>query len=286
MASSSKPTKAAASAARERALALKAQERRVQRRNYALAVAGILVVIVTVVLLFKFISSSAEVPNSGTLTNLSAADASGGILINQDGSLGGTPPDGAVRLDVYLDLMCPICNSFEEINSADLRTLREAGTIAVYYHPVAILDYYSRGSQYSTRAASALATVTEYDPEHFEAYFNALFANQPAENTTGLTNAELEEIAKGIGVPEDVVAKFKDGEFTEWVIAATDTSSVDGLQGTPWIRIEQELAITRDAWSQQGYLAAVLQYIRDNGMQAYLDEVAAAQAEPTATATP
>ena len=284
MASSPKPAKAAASAARERALALKAQERRAQRRIYALAVVGMVALIVLFAFLFKFISSSGELPDSGTLTPLSVADESGGILINQDGSLGGTPPDGAVRLDIYLDLMCPICNTFEEINGADVRSLREDGTIAVYYHPVAILDRYSRGTRYSTRAASALATVAEYDPAHFEAYFTALFESQPAENTNGLNNAKIEEIAKGIGVPDDVTAKFKDGEFTQWVIAATERASVDGLAGTPWIRIDQELDFT--GWSQAGYLSISLQIIHDDGMQAYLDQVAAAQAEPSPTATP
>jgi protein-disulfide isomerase len=284
MASSSKPTKAVASTARERALALKAQERRAQRRNYGLAIAGMLAVIVLLALLFKFIASSGELPDSGTLTTPSAADESGGILINQDGSLGGTPPDGAVRLDVYLDLMCPICYTFESMNGADVQTLREEGTIAVYYHPVAILDYKSRGSRYSTRAAAALATVAEYDPAHFEAYFAALFANQPAENTSGLKNAQIEEIAKGIGVPSDVVAKFKDGEFTQWVIDATEKASVDGLEGTPRIRVEQQLDFT--GWSQQGYLALSLQIIHDDGLQSYLDQVAAAQANPSPTATP
>jgi protein-disulfide isomerase len=284
MASSPKPAKAAASAARERALALKAQERRAQRRNYVLVIAGMLAVITLFWFLYKFISSSGALPDSGTLTPLSVADESGGILVNQDGSLGGTPADGAVRLDIYLDFMCPICNTFEEINAADVKALREDGTAAVYYHPVAILDRYSRGTRYSTRAASALATVAQYDPAHFEAYFTALFENQPAENTKGLSNSQIEEIALGVGVPEDVVARFKDGEFTQWVIAATERASVDGLAGTPWIRIEQEVDV--NGWSQAGYLSLSLQIIHDEGLQAYLDQVAAAQAEPSPTATP
>ena len=284
MASSPKPTKAAASVARERAQELKARERRAQRRNYGLAAAAVLAVIALFALLYNFISSTGGVPDSGTLTPLSVADESGGILVNADGSLGGTPPEGAVRLDIYLDLMCPNCRTFEDINGADLRDLREQGTVATYYHPVSILDRLARGSGYSTRAASALATVAEYDPARFEPFLLALFENQPEENTTGLTNAEIAQIATGVGVPEDVVARFKDGEFTQWVAAATEKASVDGLGGTPWVRIDQQTEF--NAWSQPGYLAVSLQIIQAEGLQAYLDQVAAAQANPSPTATP
>ena len=228
-------------------------------------------------------NGSADLPDSGVLKAPTVADASGGILINQDGTLGGTPPAGSVRLDVYLDLMCPICHEFETINGADVKTLRESGTVAVYYHPVSILDRASRGTHYSTRAAAALATVAEYDPTHFEAFFGVLFDNQPAENSAGLSNAQIANFASSAGVPSGVVSKFADGEFTRWVTAATDTASVDGLKGTPWIRAEQQVDINSNTWAQPGAFAQTFQYIHDLGLQSYLDAVAAAQA---AAATP
>ncbi len=288
MASSSKPTKVAASAARERALLLKAQERRAQRRNYVLAVAGMLVAIIAVAFLVKFITASGAVPDSGVLSTPSAADESGGILVNQDGSLGGTPPAGAVRVDVYIDPLCPGCHQFETIGGPTLAAMREEGTVVVYYHPISILDRLSRNTHYSTRAAAAVATVAEYDPAHFEEFFAALFENQPEENSTGLSNAQIEEIATGIGVPGDVAAKFKDGEFTRWVTAATERASVDGLASTPWIRAEQAVDIDSGIWSNSTNLRIVLQYIHDLGLQAYLDSVAAAEADaanPSTTAT-
>jgi len=270
----------AAEEARARAAQLQARERRAQQRNIIIAVVGILAVAAVLVFVVKSIvgAGSAELYDSGELTQLSVADSSGGILINQDGTLGGTPPADAVRVDVYLDLMCPICHEFEKINGADLSTLRENGTIAVYYHPVAILNRYSQGTMYSTRAAAALATVAEYDPSHFHDFLMALFENQPAENSRGLTNLQIEDIARGAGVPDDVVARISDGEFTRWVTAATDQSSVDGLQGTPWIRAAQKADINSGIWAQPGNLAATLAYIHDNGVQAYLDAVAAATA--------
>lgn len=289
MASSSKPTKATASAARERALALKAQERRAQRRNYGLAVAGMIVAIVAIALLVNFITASGKLPDSGVLTTPSAADESGGILVNQDGSLGGTPPAGAVRVDMYTDPLCPGCRQFKTLVTPTLTEMREEGTVALYYHPISILDRLSRNTHYSTRASAAMATVAEYDPAHFEDFVAALFANQPAENSSGLNNAEIEEIAKGIGVPDDVAARFKEGEFTRWVTAATERASVDGLASTPWMRVEQSEDIAPGIWSNPANLRIVLQYIHDFGLQAYLDSVAAAEADFTdldATPTP
>ncbi len=280
----SKNSKAAAEA-RARAAQLQARERRAQQRNTLIAVGAIVAVAVVLIFVVKTIigSASADLYDSGDLKQLSVADSSGGILINQDGSLGGTPPDGAVRVDVYLDLMCPICHQFEQLNGDDLTTLRENGTIALYYHPVAILNRYSQGTMYSTRAAAALATVAEYDPSHFHDFLMALFQNQPAENSRGLTNLEIEDVARGIGVPDDVVARFADGEFTRWVTAATDQSSKDGLQGTPWIRADEQADINGGIWGTPGSLTAALQYIHTNGVQAFLDAVAAAQAGATPT---
>ena len=291
MATSSKDTKAAASAARERAAQLKARERRAQGRNRLLIVAGVLVVAVLFAFAVKYIADSGggQVYDSGKVTAPSVADASGGILVNQDGKVGGTPPKGSVRVDVYVDVMCPVCHQFETINADTLTTLRENGTIALYYHPVSILNRNSAGTRYPTRGASAAVTVAEYDPAHFLAFFGALFDNQPKENTGGLSNAEIATIATGAGVPADVVAKFKDGEFTRWVTAATNKASDDGLTGTPWIRAEQQVDLDPGIWSNTTNLQIVLQYIHDFGLQKYKDSVAAAQAiqaTPSPSATP
>ena len=212
----------------------------------------------------------------GALTVPTIADASGGILVNLDGTVGGTPPEGAVRVDIYVDLLCPVCERFETINEATFASLRADGTIAVYYHPVSILDRYSSGTRYSTRAAAALTTVAEYDPAHFEAFFAALFDNQPKENSKGLSDATIAEIARGVGVPESVTAGFADGNFEQWVTDATEAAIADGLLGTPWLRAEQTADIDGSIWSNTADLAAVLRSIHDDGVQAYLDAVAGA----------
>jgi protein-disulfide isomerase len=154
--------------------------------------------------------------------------------------------------------------------------MREEGTVAVYYHPVSILDRYSRGTRYPTRAAAALTTVAQYDPVHFEVFFAALFDSQPEEDTKGLSDVEIARIAKDVGVPISVTARFAHGEFEQWVTDATDAAIADGLQGTPWIRAEQTAELDGGIWSNPENLSMVLHYIHDNGVQAYLDAMAAA----------
>jgi protein-disulfide isomerase len=208
------------------------------------------------------------------------ADASNGFYVDQDGAVGGTAPPDAVRVDVYTDPLCPICRQFELATSAELAFLQGNGEIALYFHPIAILNRYSQGTRYPTRAVSALATVSEYDPSHFMAFVTGLFANQPAENTKGLTNVEIADVARTAGVSEETIAKIPDGEFTQWVTASTEQSSVDGVGGTPTLRIG---GVDYLGWSAQGNISGAVAYVREYGAEAFqaaLDEAATAAATP------
>src|SRR5699024_1409638 len=109
--------------------------------------------------------------------------SSGGIPVSAEGVAGSTSgvADDAVQVDVYSDFMCPFCSLFEQTNGELLAELRESGDIALTYHPVAILDRFSEGTAYSTRAVTAAALVADQAPESFVALNDLLFANQPAE---------------------------------------------------------------------------------------------------------
>jgi len=210
-----------------------------------------------------FIVQQSNVPtlDSGDAVAPAGADASGGIVVGTSGVVGEDVPEDAPRVDVYLDFMCPVCGSFEEINGEDLAELREAGEIELWYHPVSILDRFSSGTQYSTRSANAAATVADAAPEAFVDFVDALFANQPEEGGSGLSDEQLEEIAIGAGVPEDVASTLDDGQFTKWVIAGTDQASQDGMAGTPTVMVDGAiLSQTEDvAYFQAGALRAYLE---------------------------
>ncbi|MDR1768136.1 MAG: thioredoxin domain-containing protein [Propionibacteriaceae bacterium] len=146
-------------------------------------------------------------------------------------------PDAKVTVTVYLDYMCPWCGKFEQINGGDLKTLMKDGTAKVELHPISILDQLSAGSNYSTRAANAAITVAKGAPGSFVAFNDLLFANQPSENTTGLSDDQLVEYAKQAGVPDDVSGGFASLANADWVTGAWTAAQSAGVTGTPTILI-------------------------------------------------
>ncbi|MGO1316082.1 MAG: DsbA family protein [Cellulomonadaceae bacterium] len=183
-----------------------------------------------------------------------------GIPLGQDGAAG-TVTEDAVEVAVYLDYMCPICGTFEELNAGMLDDLRADGTITLVLHPISILDRLSDGSEYSTRSAAAAAWVADRAPEGFADFNAALFEKQPEEGTTGLTNAQIEAVAVDAGVPEDVAAGIGDGSavstFRDWVTAATDhATGTAGVRGTPTVMLDGQ--IWDGNWTTDGELEAAI----------------------------
>ena len=198
----------------------------------------------------------------GGLGSPAGSTAAGGIPIGADGVAGTITgsPEGAVVVSVYADFLCPFCQMFEVINGPALDELREAGTIVVEYHPVSILDRLSEGSGYPTRAASAAAFVADRAPDGFVAFVAVLFANQPGEGTTGLTDAQIGDLAVQAGLPDDVVSALATGEhstFAPWVLAATEQAAADlGGLSTPTILLDGvALDPARYDWRTPGVLA-------------------------------
>ncbi len=259
MASSDKAAKARAQAKAN----MKAQE----RRTTLLIVAGIVVALAVFVGLVAFIlnqNSALDEIGDGADGSPANSLASGGIPVGSSGVAGEVDSNDPIVVDVYFDFMCPYCYYFETTNADDLDALREEGTIQVNYHPISILDAYSSGTAYSTRAANAAATVADSAPEYFVAFTAALFDNQPEEGGEGLTDEEIAAIAVTVGVPADVAESFSDYTFRSWVSAATDQSSQDGVSGTPTIFIDGTVLDGSE-----------VNYLSEGELAAYLTELAA-----------
>ncbi|MFW2512267.1 DsbA family protein [Demequina sp. SO4-13] len=245
-----------ASAARRQAQQqVKAQERRTAL--YITIGAALVVLIFGGIVYFIVQQSSVPSLDSDDAVAPMGADETGGILIGMDGAAGGEAPEDAPRVDIYEDFMCPVCGQFEEINKEDIDAMREAGDIELYVHPISILDHTSQGTNFSTRSANAAATVADAAPEQIVPFMSAMYENQPAEGTGGLTDEQIEQIAIDAGVPEDVAATLDDGIFNKWVVAATDQSSQDGVPGTPAVMVNREMLDQRDVpYFQPGALRA------------------------------
>ncbi|WP_062213361.1 DsbA family protein [Demequina oxidasica] len=249
-------------AAQARALA-QAQVHQKERKSTMIIIAASVVGLLIFGGIVFFIVNSSKIP---ALTDAGAvlpagSDETGGIPVGSTGTVGvDVPGDDVTRVDIYEDFMCPICNQFEQTNAADLDELREAGEISVYYHPISILDRVSLGTDYSTRAANAAATIADQSPEHFHEFAEALYANQPEENTEGLSDATMADIAVSVGVSQDVANSIADGDFRKWVAAATDQASQDGMSGTPTVMVNREiLDQTEVSYFNPGTLKAYLE---------------------------
>jgi len=168
-----------------------------------------------------------EKDNAGNLTTPPAA---------VDGGTAFAVGDGPVKIDIYEDFMCPVCHEFENAAGPTIQQLVDAGKVTVQYHPIAILDRASNGTQYSTRSAAAAAAAAEGGK--FTEYHRVLFDNQPAEGSDGLTDAKLIELGRSVGLTDQAFADaVTDKTYWAWATKVTDLASSRGVTGTPTVLV-------------------------------------------------
>lgn len=195
-----------------------------------LVIVGLLVAIgVTVVNAGKGDSPGSATP-TGEVVAPATATAGGALAVGN--------PAAPVRLQVYLDYMCPFCGRFERANGAEIERLVTDGTVRLELHPLAFLDRMSQGTRYSTRTANAIATVADRAPEKLLAFHTALFNRQPEEGSRGLTNDEIAELAREAGVPPEVVDELAARTYEPWIAKVTAAAFDSGITGTPTVKID------------------------------------------------
>ncbi|WP_296197824.1 thioredoxin domain-containing protein [uncultured Microbacterium sp.] len=169
---------------------------------------------------------------------------------------------GSKTLDTYVDFMCPICGQFETQFGPTIDSMVADGSITLNIHPISILDRASQGTQYSTRSANAAYAVAVKHPDLALKYLQALFAQQPQENTSGLTNDQLVSIAEQVGAT-DVADDITKGTYNQYVGYITKKTPIQpGAAGpsTPTILIGGTLASNSQlfALSPEAFKATVL----------------------------
>jgi protein-disulfide isomerase len=230
--------KQARTLSRQRREAVAAAQRRTRHRTRLLVGGGVLVILGLVVAIVVSLVNAAggrddvAADPTGTLVTPAGASAAGALVLGQT-----TAP---VRLEVFLDYMCPFCGRFEHANAADVERLVADGTVRLELHPLSFLDRTSSGTRYSTRAANAVVTVYDRAPDRVLALHRALFAHQPEEGGTGLTSDQIADLARDAGVPADVVTLFDQEIFQPWIARSTEAAFAGGITGTPTVRINGE----------------------------------------------
>jgi hypothetical protein len=189
---------------------------------------------------------------------LLTADDEGNIVPVETGAIppSGSPTptdpedDGLAHIVTYVDFSCPGCKGFEDAYATSIEALVSAGAATLEVHPIAILDHQFLASRYSTRSNNAGACVADLAPESFLDVMYAMYANQPPEGTSGLSDNEIVDVVHGAGLEdEDVDSCIRDELFVPWLTSATDRATSDpdlvtpGSQGfvTPTITVNGEV---------------------------------------------
>lgn len=164
-----------------------------------------------------------------------AGQASNGVSATYAAVIG--KDSAPVTLDIFQDFMCPVCGEFEKANGSEVSKLVDAGTVRLRIHPMNFLDDSSLDSKYSTRAANAFVTVWKAEPDKALAFNSLLYLNQPAENTTGLTDEKIASLAKEAGVSQSVIDTFTTMANADFPTNATNEAYAGNVTGTPTVFI-------------------------------------------------
>ncbi len=143
--------------------------------------------------------------------------------------------DGPVRVDVFIDFLCPYCRQFELSSAAALAALVTGRLASLCYHPMNFLDLAST-TTYSTRAAAASGCAA--DQGRFADYAHELFIHQPPEGGPGLSDAELISIGRGAGLAgADFAACVSAAPYLAWPPYVTARAAAAGIGATPTVLV-------------------------------------------------
>jgi protein-disulfide isomerase len=154
---------------------------------------------------------------------------------------------GPVPVDIYIDYLCPNCKRFEDGTQSTLDDLVAKKKISLVYHPIAILDHSTDPPGYSTRAGSAAGCAS--DAGKFLPYTKALYAQQPAEGSAGLTDDQLVQIGAGTGLTDPGFGRcVRAGKYADWMARDTDAAAAKNINGTPTVLVNgRPVSPTADA---------------------------------------
>jgi protein-disulfide isomerase len=222
--------RAESQAASERAAAIRKDQQRKERRRRNLVVTGAAVLVLALIVAIAAVVQSSR-------------DTTGATGVTPTGVVGrfavpAGPPSAPVKVSVYEDFICPFCGQFEAASRTALQKDIEQGKVQFQYHVLSFLDR-SSSTKYSTRSANALAVVLDKaGPAVAKQFHDLLFENQPEENSAGLSDSRLVELAVQAGANRSAIKKGIDNlEFEQWVKNVTDQASRSGVNATPTVRI-------------------------------------------------
>lgn len=206
-----------------------AAARKAQQRRRIQIGSGIVAAIVVIGLIAWAVASGGA-SNAGQVTPPNANSDRTGIAVKL-----GDAPATAPLVKVYQDYQCPFCQKFDGVFGARLNELTTKGLIRLEYHTMTFLDTNLRNdaSERSGVAAACADTVGAYN-----AYHEAIYANQPQEEGVGYTDDQLRvEFAGLAGITGDKLTSFQscfDSRATKNFVKGTNEAAFRaGVTSTP-----------------------------------------------------
>jgi protein-disulfide isomerase len=199
---------------------LRARRKQAQRRSlitWALIVAGVAIIIASLVILRTQASiGSIIVPD---FYDYSMADGS---------ALG--DPNAPVQIVVYSDFQCPACAQFHDSTLGQIiDTYVATGQVYFVYRNFPVLD---QGTSTESRDA-ANAVYCAADQGQFWQFHDMLFANRIGEGAGSFTVARLEAMGEKLGFDPSFNDCIRDIEYAERVLTDRTAALDAGLNSTP-----------------------------------------------------
>jgi protein-disulfide isomerase len=155
-----------------------------------------------------------------------------GATPDGDGVVAG---NGPIRVDAFIDFLCPFCKRFELSAGPVLAEMVNASRASIAYHPMNFLDEAST-TDYSTRAAAASGCAADHGK--FTEYMRALYVSQPPEGGPGLSDAELADLGSAAGLDGAAfTACVSGGTYLDWPPYVTERAVAAGVSATPTVLV-------------------------------------------------
>lgn len=176
--------------------------------------------------------------NSDKEAARAARDLGAGVVNLEAGTITWGEDTAAAKVEYWIDLLCPACRNFEQNAAETIEQSVKDGDAQLVVYPTAILNNMSNPAGYSSRAASALMCAAD-EPQGYQ-YMKALYDQQPPEGGPGLSDKELADIAKEVGLPEGWNTCYESGEFDQVPVENTKRFDENGYPGTPTVLVNGE----------------------------------------------
>lgn len=227
--------KAAKRTARERLAEQRRRDAARHKRTRTLTITGIAIVVIAAI-----VGGGIAIARSRDDTNPANTGKYTGPLapltVDPEASTVTMAKPGVTKpeLDIYEDFQCPWCKRFEESTGSIPRRLAAQGKVKVVYHLLAFLNPIG-----SPRASAAASCVPA---DHWMAYHDALYAEQPAEaqdpKVSAFTVDRLRSIGSGAGLDAKTLRCIGKQTYAADAKANNAKAFKSGISGSPTVFVD------------------------------------------------